>query len=109
MKCTITCILLCFWSYCISSLASTTILELFFAIVGIVVSKCAFFLILTNMVFILEFYMKQDYSFILNFVFSFLLFFILSIICFNKILYDGSLYQFIIVVNMFAFYNSKNW
>ena len=29
----------------------------------------------------LEFYMKQECSFILNFVFSFLLFFILGIIC----------------------------
>ena len=45
------CILLCLWSYCISSLAPTTILELFSAIIGAVVSKCAFCLILTNMVF----------------------------------------------------------
>ena len=44
------CILLCLWSYCISSLAPTTILELFSAIIGAVVSKCAFCLILTNMV-----------------------------------------------------------
>ena len=38
----------------IVSLPPTTILEFFPAIVGTVVSKCAFFLILTNMVLIIE-------------------------------------------------------
>ena len=35
-------------------LASTTILEFFSAIVGTIVSKCVFFLIITNMVFHIE-------------------------------------------------------